>query len=132
MRVLTVMLLTTAASLVTSLACAEPLRGDAFITAMNGNTLSGKNAEGADFHVYFVPGGEVTYEDTAGKKESGKWELDGDSDVCVTWLQPTKKDIGCFKVSIEGRAVTWEGKTGVNHGGLRGEVAPLNLATQTP
>ena len=36
---------------------AKDLRGDAFITAMQGNTLSGKTMEGTPFKMFFVPGG---------------------------------------------------------------------------
>lgn len=128
MRATLVVLFATVACLAAHMASAEDLQGDACATAMNGNTLTGKNAQGVEFHAFFISGGEVTYEDADGKRGAGTWSLDEAGDVCVTWLQPTKEDLGCFKVHLNGAEVTWEGKTGTHHGGLRGEVAPLNVS----
>jgi len=38
---------------------AKSLKGDAFITAMDGNTLTGKMADGTKYKVYFLPGGRT-------------------------------------------------------------------------
>jgi len=67
-------------------------------------------------------------DDTAGKKESGMWKLDSDGAICVAWPKLAKVNSGCFKVNMEGSAVTWMGKRGVHRGELRGEVVPLSLA----
>ncbi len=131
MKFLNIALLTLAASLATTAAHAEVLHGDAFVTAMNGNTLHGKAADGAEFHVFFLPGGEVTYEDTAGKREYGTWAFDNEGDVCVTWVQPEKKEARCYRVNANGPVVTWEGKPGTPQGGLHGEALPLDL-TKAP
>lgn len=115
------------ASVLISSVTAEVLRGDAFITAMAGNTLSGKDPDGVLFNLYFLPGGEVTYQDSTGKLESGAWKLDRDGDVCVKWTAPAKADDGCFRVQANGPKVTWKDKAGNHQGGLRGEVIPLSM-----
>ena len=50
---------------------AEVLKGSRFITVMKGNTLSGATDAGAEFNLYFVEGGRVTYEDSAGERDDG-------------------------------------------------------------
>ena len=131
MKIAIILLTSITISLASIAAHAEVLHGDAFVTAMNGNTLSGKAADGAEFHVFFLPGGEVTYEDTTGKREYGTWAFDNEGDVCVTWVQPVKKEAGCYRVHAEGPVVTWEGKAGTKQSGLHGEATPLNL-TKAP
>ncbi len=131
MKILNAISFIATVSLAASAAQAEVLHGDAFVTAMNGNTLHGKAADGAEFHVFFLPGGEVTYEDTAGKQEFGTWAFDNEGDVCVTWLQPVKKEASCYRVNANGPVVTWEGKSGTKQSGLHGEALPLNL-TKAP
>jgi hypothetical protein len=68
-------------------AAAEPqaVRGDRFISMMDGNTLSGTTAAGTAFNLYFLPGGTATYQDAAGTRDSGTWHLDEAGDVCVAW-----------------------------------------------
>ena len=55
---------------------AKPLRGDAFITAMQGNTLTGKMANGTPYKLYFLPGGQATIQEGKAEPQSGTWSLD--------------------------------------------------------
>jgi hypothetical protein len=77
-------------------AASQHIQGDQFITAMDGNTLSGKNADGSAFNIYFLPGGEVTYTDKAGVTDKGTWHLDQDGDVCVAWQNPADAQEAAF------------------------------------
>ncbi len=45
----------------------EQLKGLNFIDVMSGNTLSGTTPSGAAFNMYFVDGGDVTYEEFLGR-----------------------------------------------------------------
>ena len=110
-------------------AAAEPqkIHGDQFITMMQGNTLSGTNAAGKPFNVYFLPGGGATYDDGAGTRDSGSWHLDKDGDVCVAWTNPADLKEGCFNVTIDGSKVNWEGKAGSGRATLRGGVTDMVL-----
>jgi hypothetical protein len=112
-------------------AAAKIIRGDAFITAMQDNTLSGKNADGNKFDVFFLPGGQATYQETSKKAVFGTWKIDKDGDVCVTWARATNADAGCFHVDINGSNVSWSNKDVSHHGGLLGEVAPMTMAKRT-
>lgn len=105
----------------------QHIKGDQFITAMEGNTLSGKNANGAAFNIYFLPGGEVTYTDKAGVTDKGAWHLDQDGDVCVAWQNPADAQEGCFGVWADGEKVVWQGKHGSHRGALRGGVTETFL-----
>lgn len=111
------------------LASAEPqaVRGDQFITMMQNNTLSGTTAAGHAFNVYFLPGGAATYEDASGARDSGTWRLDDAGDVCVAWQQPADKQEGCFRVTVDGRKVAWDSKTGGGRATLRGGVTDTLL-----
>ena len=108
---------------------AEPqhIRGDQFITAMQGNTLSGINASGSAFNIYFLPGGEVTYNDKTGVTDKGTWRLDNEGDVCVAWQSPAEAPEGCLRVSTEGEKVVWQGKQSNGRGFLRGGVTETFL-----
>ena len=108
-------------------AASQHIYGDQFITAMQGNTLSVKNASGSAFNIYFLPGGEVTYDDAAGVTDKGTWHLDKDGDVCVAWRNPADAQDGCFRVMIEGDKVLWQSKQGSERGLLRGGVADTFL-----
>ncbi|MEZ5832632.1 MAG: hypothetical protein R3D05_15770 [Dongiaceae bacterium] len=111
-----------------SIASADDLLGDAFITTMSGNSLSGTDSQGHAYDLYFLPGGEATYRDSAGEAVSGKWHLDPDGDVCVAWQRQVDvlKD-GCFRVSFDGEAVTWRNKTSSGGGTLQGGVTSTFL-----
>jgi hypothetical protein len=110
---------------------AEVLRGDRFINVMRNNTLTGETEGGARFDVYFLPGGLVTYRDAAGADDRGQWRIDRDGDVCITWasLEPGKEE--CFRVTLDGSRVSWEGKTGSGEGTLRGTITDGNLAARS-
>jgi hypothetical protein len=121
-------ILVTAAALAGTSAIAAPLRGgDAFITAMNGNTLVGKAADGTPFKIYFLPGGQVTIQRGSGNLEYGTWSIDDGGDVCVTWAKDVAADSGCFRVDVSGSRVSWSDKNAMHSGGLLGSVAPLDL-----
>ena len=106
---------------------AQHIYGDQFITTMQSNTLSGKNANGSAFNIYFLPGGEVTYDDQTGVTDKGSWHLDKDGDVCVAWRNPSEAKEGCFRVSADGEKVLWHGKQGSLRGSLRGGVTDTFL-----
>ena len=107
---------------------AEPLVGDNFISVMKGNTLSGTSQMGVKYNIYFLSGGGVTYQDASGRIDTGSWTIDPDGDVCIKWKAPSNLANDCYKVDIDGTKVSWKGKTGAGHAGLRGEVAPMDMA----
>jgi hypothetical protein len=104
---------------------AETLRGDAFITAMDGNTLFGKGADGMPFKIYFLPGGQVTIQQGSAHPKSGHWAIDESGDVCVKWAKQVIADSGCFRVDLHGNKMTWANKDSTHTGGLLGSIAPL-------
>ena len=128
MKNLTILTLAAAMVLLVSQAQAERLHGDNFISVMQGNTLSGKTQMGVNYSVFFLPGGEVSYQDQTGRIDKGNWSIDPDGDVCIKWRPPSNLANDCFRVDINGRKVSWTGKTGSGHGGLRGEVVPMDMA----
>jgi hypothetical protein len=128
MKNLTILGVALATVMLASQAGAEQLRGDNFISVMQGNTLSGKSQMGVNYNVYFLPGGDVSYQDQSGRIDKGKWSIDKDGDVCVKWTSPSNLANDCYKVDVDGRKVSWQGKTGSGHAGLRGEVAPMDMA----
>jgi hypothetical protein len=109
-------------------AAPEQLKGSRFIEAMQDNTLSGTTADGAAYNLYFLPGGEVSYDDSTGARDRGRWWMDPDGDVCVTFTEVDDGRAGCYRVEIDGRTVTWQGKAG-GQGMLRGGVAESFLAS---
>jgi len=113
-------------------AAPQPVRDGQFISMMQGNTLSGTNASGAAFNVYFLAGGVATYEDSTGVRDSGSWHIDKDGDICVAWKNPADRQEGCFRVMVDGAKVTWEGKSGNGRGTLRGDVGDTSLKPITP
>lgn len=107
---------------------AKSLRGDAFITAMNGNTLTGKMADGTPYKLYFLPGGQATIQEGAGKPQSGTWSLDKSGDVCLKWPSAVASEDGCYRVNVVGHKVTWSNKDGTQKARLFGGVAPLEMS----
>ena len=103
-----------------SLAAPEELKGMRFIDVMSDNTLSGKTASGAEFNIYFLDGGAVNYDDSSGKREHGRWQMDPDGDVCIGWEGETAQH--CFKAFVDGDRISWEGKGNSGEGILRGGV----------
>jgi hypothetical protein len=128
MKNLTILWLAFAAMLLASEARAEPLRGDNFIEVMKDNTLTGKTQAGINYSIYFVEGGEVSYQEQGGRADRGTWSIDPDGDVCIKWKAPSDLTNECYKVDVQGSKVTWSSKTGSGHGGLRGEVVPMDMA----
>ena len=108
---------------------AEPqaVRGDQFITMMHSNTLSGTTAAGDAFNIYFLAGGIATYQEAGGTRDTGSWHLDKDGDVCVAWHNSADRQDGCFRVTVDGAKVAWEGKAGSGRAALRGGVSEMFL-----
>jgi hypothetical protein len=106
---------------------AKPLRGDAFITAMNGNTLYGKKADGTPYKLYFLPGGQATIQEGSAEPQYGTWSLDKNGDVCLKWSGSVASEDGCYSVDVVGHKVTWANKDGSRKARLFGGVAPLEM-----
>jgi hypothetical protein len=107
---------------------AKMLRGDAFITAMNGNTLGGKMADGTPYKLYFLPGGQATIQEGSSEPQFGTWTIDKSGDVCLKWPSAVASEDGCYRVEATGHKVTWSNKDGTNKGRLLGGVAPLEMS----
>jgi hypothetical protein len=107
----------------------ETLSGDRFITVMKNNTLSGETASGARFDMYFLPGGLVTYRDSAGDDQRGRWRIDQDGDVCISWTSSEPEQ--CFRVTLDGDALSWQGKSGSGQGTLRGGITGGRLKARS-
>jgi hypothetical protein len=105
-----------------ALAAPEQLKGMNFIDVMSGNTVSGTTPAGAAFNLYFVDGGDVSYEDSAGEHDNGRWLIDPEGDVCITWRKHDPGHQSCYRVSVDGDHVTWQGKAGSGEALLRGGV----------
>jgi hypothetical protein len=105
----------------------KPIRWGDFVTMMQGNTLSGTTAAGMVFNMYFVAGGNASYEAADGTRDRGTWHLDKDGDVCVTWQNTPDQGNGCFRVTVDGNKVAWEGKDSGGSGLLRGGVSDTFL-----
>jgi hypothetical protein len=105
-----------------SLAAPEQLKGQNFIDVMSGNTVSGTAASGAAFNLYFVDGGDVTYEDSSGEHDNGRWLMDPDGDVCIKWRKRNPGQQNCYRVTVDGDHITWKGKGGSGEALLRGGV----------
>jgi hypothetical protein len=110
-----------------ALAAPEQLRGQRFIDVMQDNTLSGTTADGRPFNMYFLPGGEVTYDDASGSPDHGRWWMDPEGDVCVRWDGYEPERDHCFAVSVEGDHLLWRDKTAGGEDVLRGGVGDTFL-----
>jgi hypothetical protein len=107
---------------------AKTLRGDAFITAMAGNTLTGKMANGTPYKLYFLPGGQATIQEGTAQPQSGTWSLDKSGDVCLKWPAAVASEDGCYRVNVVGHKVSWSNKDGTQKARLFGGVAPLDMS----
>ncbi len=105
----------------------HPVRWGDFVTMMQGNTLSGTTAAGIVFNMYFIAGGNATYQEVGGTRDFGTWHLDKDGDVCVVWKNSPDSANGCFHVTVDGSKVAWEGKDTGGSGKLRGGVTETFL-----
>ena len=103
-------------------AAAAQLKGSRFIEVMQDNTLSGTTGGGAAYNLYFLPGGEVTYDDSTGARDRGRWSMDPEGDVCVSFDEVDGGVAQCYRVEVDGRTLTWQGKAG-GKATLRGGVA---------
>ena len=101
----------------------EVLKGTKFMAVVNTNTISGKTKTGVEFHVYFLSGGIATYEDKAGKKDTGTWRMREDDAVCVTWKGSLAGKERCAIVKMKGRTLKLEGNTRVGQVELLGGIA---------
>ncbi|GAB2178838.1 hypothetical protein [Dongia sp. agr-C8] len=108
---------------------AKSLRGDAFITAMAGNTLTGKTADGTPYKLYFLPGGQATIQEGTAETQTGAWSLDKSGDVCLKWPKAVVSEDGCYRVDVVGHKVSWSSKNGTQKARLFGGVAPLEMKT---
>jgi hypothetical protein len=106
---------------------AKSLRGDAFITAMQGNTLTGKMGNGTPYKLYFLPGGQATIQEGTAAPVSGTWSLDKSGDVCLKWPSAVASEDGCYRVDVVGHKVSWSSKNGSQKARLFGGVAPLDM-----
>jgi hypothetical protein len=86
---------------------AADMRGDQFITMMDGNMLSGRDSAGVPFNLYFLPGGHATYTGRTGTDVEGTWRLDQAGHVCVRWPNHNEPMSGCFVVTVHDDQVTW-------------------------
>ena len=105
----------------------QPVRWGNFVTMMQGNTLSGTTAAGTVFNMYFIAGGNATYQEVGGTRDFGTWHLDKEGDVCVVWKNSPDSANGCFHVTVDGSKVAWEGKDTGGSGMLRGGVTETFL-----
>ena len=125
-RVRTGLLLSAALLLAVPAAAAErtQVKGSAFVTIMNGNTLLATDERGVRFKAYFVAGGVATYEDETGRTDSGRWRIENGEQVCVAWTGIAGGKERCARVYTEGNAVTWTGDGVSGRGKLLGAVVP--------
>jgi len=110
-------------------AAAEQLKGSRFIEVMQDNTLSGTTEGGAAYNLYFLPGGELTYDDSTGARDRGRWSMDPEGDVCVSFERVEDGRAQCYRVEVDGHTVTWHDKAG-GRATLRGGVAESFLGPQ--
>jgi hypothetical protein len=108
-----------------ALAAPEPLTGERFLDVMSNNTLSGTTASGASFDIYFLDGGGVTYEDSAGERDHGRWLMEPDGAVCITWQGTSGQR--CYKAFVDGDRLSWQGADGSGAATLRGGVGTGSL-----
>ena len=95
---------------------------------MDGNTLTGKMADGTKYKVYFLPGGQATIQEGKAEPQSGTWSLDKSGDVCLKWPKAVASEDGCYRVAADGNKVKWSNKQGTGHGKLLGGVADLDMS----
>lgn len=103
-------------------------RGDQFVTATSGNTLTGIDIHGVRFYLYFLPGGYATYRAANGDAEGGRWHLSPDGSVCVAWHNVVQSlSSGCYRVTFKGSKVSWASHARTIELALRGYVSDADL-----
>jgi hypothetical protein len=108
-----------------SVARAEPL-----VEILKDNTVSGHTASGVPYNLYFLEGGQVTYADGDGHRDSGIWHVGERDEVCLRWQSAGTPGEGCSRVTIDGRDMTWADGDGEFRSILRGTVTPEYLETR--
>lgn len=98
------------------------LRGTMFINALKDNTLSGRTGDRLAYNLYFVSGGVVSYAGAGGETDTGRWHIDKDGRLCVAFVKRGRGQENCRVVKLDGRVLSWEGKTGTERGILRGSI----------
>ena len=86
-------------------------RGDEFITAMDGGSISGFGPSGIASKLYFVDGGDVTYTSLGRAAVRGSWWMNDDGDVCIRWPERLEALEGCFQISFDGDTILWRNKS---------------------
>jgi hypothetical protein len=76
-------------------------QGSRFIEVMQDNTPSGTTADGAAYNLSFLPGGEVTYDDSTGARARGRWSMDPEG-TCASASRQVA--LACMVVAGRGRA----------------------------
>jgi hypothetical protein len=87
----------------------HPVRWGDFVTMMQGNTLSGTTAAGTVFNMYFIAGGNATYQEVGGTRDFGTWHLDKEGDVCVVWKNSPDSPMAASLPSAA--KVAWKART---------------------
>ena len=108
-------------------AAQEQLKGSRFIEVVQDNVLSGTTEGGTAYNLYFLPGGDVTYDDASGARDRGRWSMDPEGDVCVRFEALDDGRERCYRVELDDRTVTWQGKA-EGQATLRGGIAESFLA----
>ena len=89
------------------------LRGTQFIGLVKEKTLSGETTAGVKFHIFFLRGGAVTYEDERGRKDNGKWRVTKRDAVCVRWKRMFKGAERCAYAYFRNGKLTYRGAIGM-------------------
>jgi hypothetical protein len=107
------------AALGVSAAAASPLD---LVEILKDNTVSGHTASGVPYNLYFLEGGQATYADAGGHRNSGAWRIGERGEVCLRWQGAGTPGEGCSRVTIDGRDMTWADGDGEFRSVLRGTV----------
>jgi hypothetical protein len=107
---------------VSATSSAADARGDEFITAMDGDSISGIGTNGLAFNLHFLAGGDVTCSSLGRANVHGTWRMNHDGDVCIKWPERVEAFEGCFQMSVDGDAIIWRNKSAGGHGKLRGSI----------
>ena len=65
---------------------------------LSGNTMSGKNEKGQDFHTYFYAKGTMTGLGLGTYRDGGTWEITSDDKYCRQWSRWDKGTRECFRM----------------------------------
>jgi hypothetical protein len=71
-----------------------------------------------------------SYDDSSGARDRGRWSIDADGDVCISFAKQGDGRPHCYRVEVDARAVTWRGKSGGGQATLRGAIAESFLEPQ--